>query len=325
MTRAPARAAISAEPSSTTTTSPWTPISPSARRAFSTHLPTPSASFRHGITTETQTSPVSGGNASLGTAVSAMIRKGCVSRRSGRRKAPFPLLRRVSPCERRRPVARILFTSHYALPHMGGIEVVVDALARELGRRGHEVVHVASDALRPDERRRPAAPATYEVVRVPALNALEARAGVPWPLFGPRLLGVLGREVPRADVVHAHGLLYLDGLLALRMARRGGRAVRLATEHVGHVPYESRLLDRVQALALATVGRASAAAAQAIVVLNDKVRAEMAALAPHARLEQIANGVDGERYRPPAPGERESLCRGLGWDATPRLLFVGRL
>ena len=41
---------------------------------------------------------------------------------------------------------RILFVSHYALPHLGGIEVVVDALARELATRGHSVVHVASAA-----------------------------------------------------------------------------------------------------------------------------------------------------------------------------------
>ncbi len=39
---------------------------------------------------------------------------------------------------------RILFVSHHALPHVGGIEVVVDALARELAGRGHEVTHVAS-------------------------------------------------------------------------------------------------------------------------------------------------------------------------------------
>ena len=41
---------------------------------------------------------------------------------------------------------RILFVSHYALPHLGGIEVAIDAMARELSGRGHEVAYVASGA-----------------------------------------------------------------------------------------------------------------------------------------------------------------------------------
>ena len=65
---------------------------------------------------------------------------------------------------------RILFVSHYATPHIGGIESVIHWLRRELKSRGHEVVHVASSAshyplddLPPDEG----------VIRVPALNVLE--------------------------------------------------------------------------------------------------------------------------------------------------------
>ena len=92
-------------------------------------------------------------------------------------------------------MARILLLSHYALPHLGGIEVVVDALARELGRAGHEVVHVASDGRRQGET--VPEPTAYRVIRVPASNLLE-RLGVPYPVFGPRLLGVLRREVAAA-------------------------------------------------------------------------------------------------------------------------------
>src|SRR4051794_32461991 len=103
---------------------------------------------------------------------------------------------------------RILFLSHYAIPHVGGIEVVIDALAREFRARGHETVHVASDADSPE------GVGEYEpnVIRVPAYNGFEARLGVPWPLFSPRLAGVVRREVDRADVVHAHGFLYLSSV-----------------------------------------------------------------------------------------------------------------
>ncbi len=222
-------------------------------------------------------------------------------------------------------MARILFLSHYALPHLGGIEVVVDALAREMVRAGHDVVHVASDALRDGEHTGTAPVTPYEVIRVPSANALEARAGVPWPLFGPGLAAVVRREVARADVVHGHGLLYLSSALGLLEARRLGKPVRVLTEHVGHVAYDSRVLDGIERAAIGSLGRAAARAAEAIVVLNAKVWSEMAALAPSARLCRIPNGVDVARYRPPAPGERERLRRELGWDATPRVLFVGRL
>lgn len=222
-------------------------------------------------------------------------------------------------------VARVLFLSHYALPHLGGIEVVVDALARELVARGHEVVHVASAALRPDETDRAIPETPYRVIRLPALNTLEQRWHVPWPVFSHKLAAVLAREVPRADVVHAHGLLYLDSCAALQLARGYERPVRIVTEHVGRVPYGNRVLDGVQAAALGSLGRASAAAAEAIVVLNGKVWSEMAALGSPARLAMIPNGVDVARYHPAAPGERRALRAALGWDDTPRLLFVGRV
>lgn len=210
---------------------------------------------------------------------------------------------------------RILFASHYALPHIGGIESVIGALGDELRRRGHEVVHVASDADSGAAR-------DDGVIRVPAWNWPERALGVPWPVFGPRLGAALRREVARADVVHAHGALYMSSVGALLLGRH---AARVLTEHVGHVAYESPVLDRAQAAAFATLGRAAARSAGAVVVLNEKVEGEMRALAPGRPVVTIRNGVDSERYRPAAPGEREALRRELGWDDRPRVLFVGRL
>ena len=215
---------------------------------------------------------------------------------------------------------RLLIVSHYALPHTGGIEVAVDGMARALLRAGHEVVHVASSAAR-------GAAATeappYRVERVPAFNGFEARLHVPYPLFGPRLRSVLRAELARADAVHAHGLLYQGTLAALALRRRGQRVV--VTEHVGHVPYENPAVDAVERGAFATVGRAAARAADALVVLNPGVEALARRLAPGTPVHTIFNGVDAEAYRPPGPGEREALRARLGWDERPRVLFVGRL
>jgi D-inositol-3-phosphate glycosyltransferase len=215
---------------------------------------------------------------------------------------------------------RILFASHYALPHLGGIEVAVDQLARELVRRGHEVTHLASASVRPNERLEADPP--YRVERVEALNGLAHRLHVPYPLFSPRLLSVARREAAAADVVHAHGFLYMTGLAALAL---GKRQARVLTEHVGRVGYGSRLLDAAERAAIATLGRAGVRRADAVIVLNDKVRDEIRAFAPGVRVERIFNGVDSDRYRPAGKEERARLRRELGWDERPRALFVGRL
>jgi D-inositol-3-phosphate glycosyltransferase len=215
---------------------------------------------------------------------------------------------------------RILFVSHYALPHLGGIEVIVHELASEMGERGHEVVHVAS-AAGPTADPSP----SYRLVRVPALNPLEDRWDVPYPLFGPALRGVLRRELACTDVVHAHGFLYQGTLTAFALARRReARPALVLSEHVGHVPYASRVLDAAEAAAIATLGRWSARRADAVVVYNETVRERIARLAPRARLEWIDNPIDTDLFRPPSPDERARLRAGLGWDERPRVLFVGR-
>jgi D-inositol-3-phosphate glycosyltransferase len=220
---------------------------------------------------------------------------------------------------------RILFVSHYALPHLGGVEAAIHAVATGLQRRGHEVVHLASDAVRPGEPT--VNEASYRVLRVPALNGLESRTGAPWPVFGPALLRVLRREVATADVVHAHGFLYMSSVSALLVARAmgDGSPLRVLTEHVGHVPYDSRVLNGSEALAIRTLGRLAARAAEGLVYFNDPVGDLLAAMAPAALLRRITNGVDTERYRPPGPGERTRLRQELGWDDRPRVLFAGRL
>jgi glycosyltransferase involved in cell wall biosynthesis len=223
---------------------------------------------------------------------------------------------------------RIVFTSHYALPHLGGIEVAIDAVARELTKRGHDVVHVASSSLSPGANGDSRSSVPYELMRVPAANFLEERLKVPYPIFSPRLALAMRRALEAADVVHAHGFLYLSTLAAfggvsLKSADR--RPIRVLTEHVGHVEYSPELLDRSQALAIATIGRMSVRAADGLVFVNDKVRDELEGLAPGRPVARIAYGVDPERYRPAEPGEREALRAELGWDERPRVLFVGRL
>ncbi len=220
---------------------------------------------------------------------------------------------------------RIVFLSHYAMPHLGGIETAIDGVASELARRGHSVVHVASTAGAASSAD---ANGAYRVVRVPAVNVLERRLGVPYPIFGVALLRALRRELSQADVVHAHGFLYMTSVAGLRLACSASssrRPVRVLTEHVGHVPYESKLLDGLESVAIGTIGRACLRTAESIVAYNDRVESELHRLVPGRRLDYLPNGVDTERFRPPSEDERIALRRDLGWnDDEPRVLFVGR-
>jgi D-inositol-3-phosphate glycosyltransferase len=222
-----------------------------------------------------------------------------------------------------RAAVRILLTSHYALPHLGGIEMAVDQLSRALVARGHEVTLVSSAAVREDDPPATGGAEPHRVLRVPAWNGLEDRLDVPYPVMSPRLLGLLRRELRDADVLHAHGFLYPASVAAQVLARRSRVKASVLTEHVGYVDY-SGALAAVERCAIATIGRASVRLADAVVVLNDKVHDEVRRLAPKQRVEQIFNGVDTELYRPAADGERAELRARFGWGDEPRLLFVGR-
>lgn len=219
---------------------------------------------------------------------------------------------------------KIVFLSHYAHPHIGGIEVVVDQLARELAERGHAVTHIASGCLR-REQVIPAEPPPYEVIRLPATNVLAATLELPYPLFEPLTLARAIRRACRdADVVHAHGMLYMPCAIGLRIARRESDALRVLTEHAGYIKYANPLLDAIERAAMRTIGRATVRAAEGIVVVGTRVETEMTASA-HVPVARIENGVDLNRFRPANAEERRQLRKDFGWDEQPRVLFVGRI
>jgi D-inositol-3-phosphate glycosyltransferase len=221
----------------------------------------------------------------------------------------------------------VLCVTPYAPPHIGGLETVVDSLARQLTRRGHAVTVVTSPAGWKDGFGTPGdPPAGYRAVYVPAAyRFLQTRLGVPYPLFAPALYRVLRREIASADVVHVHGFLFHSSVAALSLARRGPtRPPTVLTEHVGHVPYENPVLDRAQAAAIGSLGRWSSRAADAVVVYNRNVEQTIERIAPAARIEWIDNGVDTEFFRPAEGSERTRLREDLGWDERPRVLFGGR-
>ncbi|HQY64905.1 MAG: glycosyltransferase family 4 protein [Myxococcales bacterium] len=212
---------------------------------------------------------------------------------------------------------RILTVTHYMPPHLGGIEMVADALVRGLAARGHDTRWVASAV--------PARPGwDGSRLRVPAWNALEARAGLPYPLWAARGLRDLDRQVTLADVVHVHDCLYMGSAAAVASARRLGKPV-LLTQHIGMVPY-GPVLDRVERLAYATLGRAVLAGADKLVACAPHVPAFFAELGVARPFELIRNGIDAERFVGASRERRAALRARYDLSPTARVvLFSGRL
>lgn len=214
---------------------------------------------------------------------------------------------------------RVLLVTHYYAAHSGGVEIVAGELAARLTRRGVAVEWAASA---------PAADLPPGVRPLPmrAWNLAERRLGFPYPLWGPAGIARLLAAVRRADLVHLHEALYAGCVAAALAARLLGRPV-VVTQHVGWVPYKSRLLRVLLALANRTLGRLVLGGADRVVFYSEVVRAYFA---PRVRLRRdpvlVPNGVAHELFRP-AADETERARRRAALDLPadrPALLFVGR-
>jgi len=204
---------------------------------------------------------------------------------------------------------RIALVTHYFPAHRGGVERVAAQLAERLARDyGAEIEWHAADCD---------APPRIEGVRaLPAAswNLFERRFGFPYPLWSPAALVRLARAARAADAVHLHDCLYLPNLVACAAARLAGRPV-VITQHVGAIPYRSRVLRALLAAAYRVLGRWVLGGATQVVFVSDAVRSffqEFVAFKTAPLL--VANGVDTRVFQPatrpnPAPFT---------------LLFVGR-
>ena len=119
---------------------------------------------------------------------------------------------------------RILLTSESHLPYLSGVTVSVDALARGLGARGHEVMVLAP---------RPARGASVDEIGSPGpapRYAWLASYQLPWiappgyrmPLPNPADAAISEARRFGPDIVHAHSP-FVSGLIARQLARGLGR------------------------------------------------------------------------------------------------------
>ena len=217
---------------------------------------------------------------------------------------------------------RVLHVAHYCRPHIGGLETVVAAETRSLAARGWHVSLLSSAWGAPAGVRTEEGVRT---VRVRAWSGLEARFGVPFPVFSPWLLFALWREVRRAEVVHVHDPLYLTSWVAAFWCRLLRRPY-VVHRHVGFVHHSSVVVRGVQRLVLGTVARAVLRGAATILPIDEFIANGTRAMMPGStRIEVLGNGVDITRFRPAQSGEGHRIRDELGLPVEqPLALFVGR-
>jgi 1,2-diacylglycerol 3-alpha-glucosyltransferase len=192
---------------------------------------------------------------------------------------------------------RVLLTTESYLPYLSGVTVSVDALARGLGARGHEVLVLApapTDGAEPGGAGSPGPEPRHAWLpsyQLPRLVPPGYRMPVPAP-WSPAV-----REAERfaPDVVHAHSP-FVTGLLARRVARRS-LAPLVFTHHTrfgdyGH--YLGPLAGPGAALVEAYLARFWSGCAAVIAPSSDLAAeiTERMPLARRGRVHVIPTGVD---------------------------------
>ncbi|HZN36397.1 MAG TPA: glycosyltransferase family 4 protein [Pirellulaceae bacterium] len=219
---------------------------------------------------------------------------------------------------------RVLIVSHLALPHVGGVEVLVDREIRALAEAGHEVTLITSDGT--GQAQSPAYSPAVRIERVRAWHVLERHFRLPFPIFSPWLLAALWRASGAADVIHIHGCMFLSSLAAALIGRLRGRPIIL-TDHGGIQQFDARWKSILARLGAETAGRITACCADRLVAYNTRITRLLEQLTGRAgRAMFLPNPVDRSLFRPVDDACRQELRSRLGWtDGRPRVLFVGRL
>ncbi|MEX0616719.1 MAG: glycosyltransferase family 4 protein [Candidatus Woykebacteria bacterium] len=215
---------------------------------------------------------------------------------------------------------KILIITHYFSPHVGGIEIVAYNQAKELAKKGYKVTIVTSklhDEKNEDEFN------GIKIIRVKAWNWLEEKFDIPFPIFSPKLLLVLNREIRKTDIVHAHGILYFGSFIGSFFAKFNNKLF-FVTEHVGLVPYKSKLANNIQSVSFATLGRLTLSLSKNIFILNENVAKYLQNFSNKSFIS-LCNGIDTKLFAPASSRTRLMLREKYNLPKDkPLILFVGR-
>ena len=201
---------------------------------------------------------------------------------------------------------KIAFIVNNYPPRVGGVELHVQALARELAAQGHQPLVVTLG-----DRHGPSIDQGVEVITLPERLRIANVLGFP-PLGTRRRLNRLLRE-RSVEIVSVHTRFFPMSFIGVRAARRAALPV-IHTEHGSdHVKTGSRFVALASRLVDLTIGRWVLRKAERVLSVSDAAASFVWRLA-RRRASIFYNAVEPPKYDPPH------------WPNLPkRLVFVGRL
>ncbi len=212
---------------------------------------------------------------------------------------------------------RILVVTHYWPPHIGGVETVAYEQARRIAVKGYDVTVFTSRVPRntPEYSEED----HVKVFRAPAINLLEDKFGIPYPIFAFNALNTLRELVRRVDIVHVHEAFYHSSYFALNYAKKYGKP-SIVTMHISKRKFGSTILN-LAGYCLDLIERDGLRKTSLIIGVSRKTLNSKG-----VKGIVLYNGVDHEKFRPPTPKEKEELRRKLGIPPERMVaLYVGRI
>lgn len=214
---------------------------------------------------------------------------------------------------------RLLVISAYFDTHRGGVERVAGRLASELARRCFDVSWLASDASPPRRIE------GVNSIAVKSNNWVQAKTGVPMPIWGLGALFRLWNAVRDADLVMLHDTLYLGNIAAFMAAKLKRRPV-VIIQHVGKIRFQNPVFRLLMQIGDKLAGRPMLARADQAIFISERIADEFSDVRFRNPPEILFNAVQSEIFDPDAlEGQKEELrhARGLASEG-PIVIFAGR-
>lgn len=215
---------------------------------------------------------------------------------------------------------RVALITHYFPAHRGGVEIVAHHLVERLLKANHIISWFASNV---DSAPPPASGLT--LISVSAFNFTERYLGFPFPIWSPRVLPTLWRTIRDADIVHIHEFIYVGNTVAFVFAKLLRKPV-VITQHIGFVPYKSRVLRAILSTVNHTLGAFMLRRANHVIFISRTVSDYFERFVRfRKRPSLVGNGVDHSVFRECTAVMRRHLRQEFAIaPEQSAFLFVGR-
>jgi glycosyltransferase involved in cell wall biosynthesis len=190
---------------------------------------------------------------------------------------------------------KVLILTHYFQPHIGGIEIVAYNHAKEIIKRGHQVTILTSKI---GEEAEEEIIDGIKVIRVKALNFPEKYLGVPYPIFYPKLLLRLKKEIKDSDVINTHGIVWMQSFFSVIISRIFQKPIVL-NQHNTYINYKNPILGLIEKIADNTIGRYTLNSADHIIAVSEETKKYVLSIAKKLNnISILYNGVNFKRFKP---------------------------